>query len=109
MFNSAILDVAIGLVFCFASVALFVSVVNEAIASALKLRHKTLLAGIKLLLNDPDGSGLVLKLYTMRWSTRCPRPYLWSRALHRLRANSACRRSCPRTSHRATLPMRCST
>jgi hypothetical protein len=63
MFNSTILDVAIGLVFCFASVALFVSAVNEALASALKLRHKTLLAGIKQLLNDPSASGLVLKLY----------------------------------------------
>jgi hypothetical protein len=29
----------------------------------LKLRHKTLLSGIKKLLNDPDGTGLVLKLY----------------------------------------------
>jgi hypothetical protein len=63
MFNSTILDVAIGLVFCFASVALFVSAINEAIASALKLRHKTLLDGMKQLLNDPDASGLVLKLY----------------------------------------------
>jgi hypothetical protein len=63
MFNSTILDVAIGLVFCFASVALFVSAINEAIASALKLRHKTLLEGMKQLLNDPNASGLVLKLY----------------------------------------------
>jgi hypothetical protein len=63
MFNSSILDVAIGLVFCFASVALLVSAVNEAIASALKLRHKALLAGIKKMLNDPNASGLVAKLY----------------------------------------------
>jgi len=63
MFNSSVLDVVIGLVFCFASVALLVSAVNEAIASALKLRHKALLAGIKKLLNDAEGTGLVAKLY----------------------------------------------
>jgi len=59
MLNSTILDVAIGLVFCFASVALFVSALNEAISSALKLRHKALLAGVKQMLNDPAGVGLV--------------------------------------------------
>ena len=63
MFNSTILDVAIGLVFCFASVALLVSALNEAIASMLKLRHRTLLEGIKKLLNDPTASGLALELY----------------------------------------------
>lgn len=63
MFNSSILDVIIGLVFCFASVALFVSSLNEALASFLKLRHKTLLAGIQKMLNDPDGNGLVKSLY----------------------------------------------
>jgi len=63
MFNSSILDVVIGLVFCFASVALFVSAVNEAIASALKLRHKTLFSGVKQILNDPQGAGLAAKLY----------------------------------------------
>jgi len=63
MFNSTILDVIIGLVFCFASVALFVSAVSEFLASLLKLRHKTLLTGIQKLLNDPQGTGLVKTLY----------------------------------------------
>jgi hypothetical protein len=63
MFNSSILDVAIGLVFCFASVALFVSAINEFIASQLKLRHNTLLDGIKRLLNDQDGTIFVKDLY----------------------------------------------
>jgi hypothetical protein len=63
MLNSTILDVAIGLVFCFASVALFVSAIHEGIASLLKLRHTTLLAGIKQLLNDPHGVDIALKLY----------------------------------------------
>jgi len=44
-------------------VALFVSAINEAIASALKLRHKTLFTGIKEMLNDPQGAGLAAKLY----------------------------------------------
>ena len=38
MFNSPVLEVAIGLVFCYASVALMVSSVTEAISSALRLR-----------------------------------------------------------------------
>jgi len=63
MFNSSILDVIIGLVFCFASVALFVSSINEAAASMLKLRHKTLLTGLQRMLNDPSGNGLVKTLY----------------------------------------------
>lgn len=63
MLNSTILDVIIGLVFCFASVALFVSAINEGVASLLKLRHKTLLAGLQQLLNDPNGTGIVKALY----------------------------------------------
>lgn len=63
MFNSTTLEVAIGLVFCYASVALIVSSVNEAIASFLKLRSKSLLEGVKSLLNDPQFNGLALQLY----------------------------------------------
>jgi hypothetical protein len=63
MFNSTILDVMIGLVFCFASVALFVSSINEFVASLMKLRHRTLLTGLQKLLNDPEGTGLVKTLY----------------------------------------------
>lgn len=56
------LDVVIGLVFCFASVALLVGAVDETIASSLKLHHKSLLAGIEKLPNDAQGTGLVVKL-----------------------------------------------
>ncbi len=63
MLNSTTLEVAIGLVFCYASVALIVSSINEAIASALKLRSKSLLTGVKTLLNDPTFTGLALNLY----------------------------------------------
>ncbi len=63
MLNSTVLEVAIGLVFCFASISLIASSINEAIASLLKLRARTLLAGIKALLNDPQFSGLALAIY----------------------------------------------
>ncbi len=63
MFNSAVLEVAIGLVFCFASVSLMVSAINEAIVSLIGLRAKTLLTGIKSLLNDQNFNGLALSLY----------------------------------------------
>ena len=33
------------------------------VASLLKLRHKTLLAGLQQLLNDPNGTGIVKALY----------------------------------------------
>lgn len=65
MFNSTVLEVAIGLVFCYASVALIASSVYEAIASWLNLRAKTLLCGISTLLNAKDDAGkeLLLKIY----------------------------------------------
>lgn len=63
MFNSTVLEVALGLVFCFSAVSLIVSSINEGIASFLKLRSKYLLSGLKTLLNDPAGRQLVLDLY----------------------------------------------
>ena len=63
IFNSAVLDVFIGLVFVFLVVSLIASAIAEALASALKLRSTTLLTGIKDLLNDPAGTGLANQLY----------------------------------------------
>lgn len=63
MFNSTVLEVAIGLVFTFAAVSIMTSSVNEAIASVLKLRANSLLDEIKSLLNDKDFNGLALSLY----------------------------------------------
>jgi len=65
MFNSTVLEVVIGLVFCYASVALIASSVYEAIASWLNLRASTLLCGITVLLNAKDDAGkeLLLKIY----------------------------------------------
>lgn len=63
MFNSTVLEVGIGILFCFSAVSLIVSSINEGIASILKLRSKNLLTGIKEMLNDPHVTGLALALY----------------------------------------------
>jgi hypothetical protein len=63
MFNSTVLDVAIGLVFTFLAISLAVSAIVEAIASAMKWRSSTLLQGIKDLLNDPNFTGLARSIY----------------------------------------------
>ena len=65
MLNSTVVEVAIGLVFCYASVALITSSIYESIASMLSLRSRSLLTGIKKLLNasSPIGEELILKIY----------------------------------------------
>ncbi|MET0856704.1 MAG: hypothetical protein ABWY27_08140 [Telluria sp.] len=64
MLGSTVLEVAVGLTFCYATVALIVSTVQEALASALSLRAHTLLDGIKSMLNDPKFTGLARALYS---------------------------------------------
>jgi len=65
MFNSTVLEVAIGLVFCYASVALIASSVFEGIASWLNFRSKTLMKGLTELLNGKAGDGreILLNIY----------------------------------------------
>lgn len=63
MFGSTVLEVAVGLTFCYATVALIVSTVQEALASALRLRARTLLAGVKSMLNDPRFTSLAKAIY----------------------------------------------
>lgn len=63
MFNSTVLEVAVGLVFCYAGLALLVSSMTEIIASVLKLRARSLLGGVKDMLNDPQCTGLALAVY----------------------------------------------
>ena len=63
MLGSTVLEVAVGLTFCYATVALIVSTVQEALASAMGLRAHTLLDGIKSMLNDPKFTGLARALY----------------------------------------------
>jgi hypothetical protein len=63
MFGSVSLDVAIGLVFCYASISIISSSLYEAIASLLKFRARSLLDGMKALLNDQAFTGLAHELY----------------------------------------------
>jgi hypothetical protein len=65
MLNSTVIEVSIGLVFCFASVALITSSIFESFATLLNLRAKILFDGIIKLLNanNEDGKQLLLKIY----------------------------------------------
>jgi len=63
MLGSTVLEVAIGLTFCYGTVALIVSTLQEALAAAFRLRANTLLAGVKSMLNDPCFDGLARAVY----------------------------------------------
>lgn len=63
MFGSTVLEVAIGLTLCYGTLALIVSTLQEALASAFRLRANTLLDGIKSMLNDPNFSALAQLVY----------------------------------------------
>jgi hypothetical protein len=63
MFGSAILDVAIGMIFIYLLMALVVTSLSELIASWLKWRAKNLSAGLQKLLNSGPGQGLARDLY----------------------------------------------
>jgi hypothetical protein len=63
LFNSTVLDVAVGLIFTFLAVSLAASTVTEAWATALQWRSKTLLQGIQNLLNDQAFTGLAQAIY----------------------------------------------
>jgi len=63
MFNSSVLDVAVGLIFTFLAISLIVSAIVEGVASTMKWRSNTLLRGVKDLLNDPEAKGLALSIY----------------------------------------------
>lgn len=60
---STTLEVAVGLTFCYASIALIAGAAFEAGASLLKLRAGCLLDGVKALLGDPGFVGLARALY----------------------------------------------
>ncbi|HTV83885.1 MAG TPA: hypothetical protein VME63_00650 [Dyella sp.] len=60
MFGSNVCEVALGMILCFGSVALIASSIQEAVASILRWRARTLLAGISNLLNGRD---LVVDIY----------------------------------------------
>jgi len=63
MFSSTILDAAAGVLFGFLAVSLFTSAAVEVINSFFKLRSRSLVSGIKALMNDPNFTGLARSLY----------------------------------------------
>lgn len=63
MFESTVLDVAVGLVFAFLAVSLAASAIVEVLASIGRWRAASLLAGIKQLLNDDNFDKLAKTLY----------------------------------------------
>lgn len=63
MFNSTVLEVAVGLTFCYATVALIVSTVQEMLATMLRLRSRCLLDGVKSMLGDPHFRALARAVY----------------------------------------------
>lgn len=63
MFDTPVINVAIGLVFCFAATALAASTITEALASLIKLRANTLVTGVQKMFNDPKFNGLALQVY----------------------------------------------
>lgn len=64
MFGSAVLEVAIGVVFVFLLVSILCSAVREGIEAFLKTRAAFLERGIRKLLGDPNGQGLAHDIYT---------------------------------------------
>lgn len=63
MLGSTVLEVAIGLTFCYGTLALIVSTLQEALASLFRLRANTLLSGVKTMLNDPNFNALAQSVY----------------------------------------------
>lgn len=63
MLGSRVLELAIGLTFCYATLALIVSTLQEGLAALFQLRANSLLAGVRSMLNDPDCTGLAGALY----------------------------------------------
>lgn len=63
MFGSAILEVALGLLFLYLLLSLLCSAISELLEAWLKRRATDLERGLRELLADPDGTALVRKLY----------------------------------------------
>jgi hypothetical protein len=63
MFGSEMLDIAIGMIFMYLLLSLICSAINELIERSLKNRATDLEQGIRELLDDKEGNGLVTDLY----------------------------------------------
>ncbi|HKE57267.1 MAG TPA: hypothetical protein VKB46_11210, partial [Pyrinomonadaceae bacterium] len=63
MFGSNILDVAIGIIFLYILISIICSAIRESIEARLKTRAAYLEHGIRELLNDREGKGLVTHFF----------------------------------------------
>ncbi|MBB6134592.1 hypothetical protein HD842_002734 [Massilia aurea] len=63
MFSSAVLEVVIGLAFCYASLALTVTTLQEALSAMFRLRAGMLRACLQRMLHDPAFTGIARALY----------------------------------------------
>jgi len=63
MFGSTVLEVAIGLAFCYGTLALVVTTLQEALAATFRLRARMLRDAIRRMLNDRASNGLAGALY----------------------------------------------
>lgn len=64
MFNSQVLEIAIGLIFVYLIASMLASTVREIIESALKTRAVQLERGLRLLLDDPSGRQTLTALFS---------------------------------------------
>jgi len=63
MFGSTVLEVVIGMAFCYGSLALVVTTLQEALSAAFRLRAAMLRDAIKRMLSDPQFTGTARALY----------------------------------------------
>jgi hypothetical protein len=63
MFGSEMIDVAVGMIFAYLLLSLICSAVSELLERWMKNRAGDLEKGLRELLNDPDGTTLVTKIY----------------------------------------------
>src|SRR5687767_8622800 len=64
MFGSVVLEVALGVIFIFILFSIMCSCIREGVEALLKTRAAYLEAGIRELLNDKTGDGIVKSFYT---------------------------------------------
>lgn len=63
MFGSTVLEVAIGLAFCYGTLALVVTTLQEALSATFRLRARMLRDAVRRMLHDPQGAALARAVY----------------------------------------------
>ncbi len=84
MFGSAVVEVAIGMVFSFLLLSLVASASNETVSSLFSLRAFTLQQGLKKLLNDATGTQIVKMMYDHPMISSLSHPSIGQRLVGRV-------------------------